>query len=65
MSVLGDRKPYDALLKRYLPSWAILAFCSLTGNVVEVVSVIVKERKHAGKHLSVLACFTTPAPVRE
>jgi len=24
------------------------------GNVVEVVSVIVEERKHAGKHLSIL-----------
>ena len=36
-------------LKRRL-SWLSAHY----GNVVEVVSVIVKERKHAGEHLSVL-----------
>lgn len=36
-------------LKRQL-SWLSAYY----GNVVEVVSVIVKERKHAGKHLGVL-----------
>lgn len=47
-------RPYALLettpcLKRWL-SWLSAYY----GNVVEVVSVIVEERKHAGKHLSVL-----------
>ena len=38
-----------AILKQWL-SWLSANY----GDVVEVVSVIVEERKHAGKHLSVL-----------
>ena len=37
----------------YLKQW-LSWLSAYYGNVIEVVSVIVEERKHAGKHLSVL-----------